>query len=68
MPQYLVNTNTDSNNNHEVHETTCNHLPEPRHRIGLGYHSDCRAALRAAKNHYVNVDGCYHCWRPCHTG
>ncbi len=68
MPQYLVNRNTDNNGNHEVHETTCNNLPDVPNRVALGHRSDCHAALKKAKDYYDDVDGCYWCCRPCHTG
>lgn len=67
MPIYLVNKRAQPTGEHEVHETTCSYLPSISDRQDLGWHSDCHSAVRSAKNHYSNVDGCYWCCRPCHT-
>lgn len=68
MPNYLVNTNAQPNGDHEVHETTCDHLPLPQHQLALGYFSTCVEAVRRAKTIYPQSNGCYYCSRPCNTG
>ncbi len=68
MANYCVNKNEQSTGEHEVHNTdTCSYCPDLNNRVDLGYHSDCKSAVTAAKAHYSNVDGCAHCCEPCHT-
>lgn len=68
MPNYHVNKNAQSpGGEHEVHENGCGHQADPQNRQALGFHSDCHSAVRKAREYYSNVDGCYHCSRPCHT-
>jgi len=66
--EWYVNRNTQDDGDHEVHRVTCRYLPAPRNRIALGDHDDCRDALRAAREHFEEVDGCYYCARACDTG
>ena len=65
--QYIVNTQAQSNGDHEVHTTSCSHLPDWAHRMDLGWHADCQSAVRRAKQTYSRADGCFYCCRPCHT-
>jgi hypothetical protein len=67
MPIYYVNKNAQSTGEHEVHEDGCSYLPEPENRQYLGVFSNCKDAVREAKNYYDNVDGCYFCSPKCHT-
>jgi hypothetical protein len=70
MPNYCVNTNAQSgSNDHEVHDlaSTFGCLPAPANRRDLGAHADCRSAVRTAKTHYADVNGCAHCCPACHT-
>lgn len=67
MDFYYVNKNAQPNGEHEVHKSTCNHLPALENRISLGQFANCSDAKRKAKDHYVNVDGCYYCCPTCHT-
>lgn len=69
MPNYCVNKNAQPTGEHEVHNVTanCNYLPLPSNRLDLGWHADCESAIKKAKNHYSNVDGCYYCCKECHT-
>lgn len=68
MPQYCVNMKTDKQGDHEVHRLdTCNRLPEPEHRLDLGWHSGCRSAVEQAKKTYPTANGCYYCSPECHT-
>jgi hypothetical protein len=69
MPFYCVNTNAQPNGDHEVHDVgSCNHLPALRHRVDLGVHSDCRGAVKKAKETYTTANGCYYCSPDCNTG
>lgn len=65
MDHYYVNENAQSTGEHEVHKKDCSYFPSKN--IHLGYFSNCQDAVKKAKEHYSNVDGCYHCCRPCHT-
>ena len=67
MPQFYVNKNAQSSGEHEVHTSICNYLPLPENRIFLGSFDNCASAVREAKKHFNNVDGCFYCCRPCHT-
>lgn len=64
---YYVNKNAQSTGEHEVHRSDCQWLPNVSNRIYLGYYSDCKDAIRKAKEYYSNVDGCYYCCPRCHT-
>ena len=61
MPSYYVNKNAHSTGEHEVHIFTCPHMPELENRIYLGVFKNCRGAIKEAKEHFLNVDGCYFC-------
>ena len=65
MDRYYVNNDTQANGDHEVHRNGCSRMPS--NRIDLGLFSSCHDAVRAAKNHYAQVNGCYYCARECHT-
>ncbi len=68
MPRFYVNTNPQPNGDHEVHqEDICTHPPIPSNRKSLGWHSDCHSAVREAKNHYSQTNGCKYCCTKCHT-
>lgn len=67
MARYYVNEQPQSNGDHEVHTESCSFLPDLRNRKYLGTFSNCHAAVREAKKHYTQVNGCYWCSRPCHT-
>ncbi|WP_350289830.1 hypothetical protein [uncultured Croceitalea sp.] len=67
MAKYYVNKNAQANGDHEVHKTSCSWLPEVKNRIYLGEFSSCKGAVREAKNHYSQVNGCYYCSRDCHS-
>ncbi len=71
MPYYCVNTNGQSNGDHEVHDTTpgaCGHLPLPQHRLSLGHHATCKGAVQEAKRTYRQSNGCAYCCPECNTG
>lgn len=68
MPNYVVNTNPQTNGDHEVHDTaTCTRLPQPQHQLTLGWHASCLSAVVAAKKVYWQSNGCYYCSPACHT-
>ncbi|MEM9582621.1 MAG: hypothetical protein AAGA08_05860 [Pseudomonadota bacterium] len=67
MPRYYVNRNQQTNSDHEVHTTECSWLPQPENRIYLGGFSSCAPAVREARKHYSQVNGCYYCCNACHT-
>lgn len=67
MALYYVNKNAQSNGDHEVHEQGCSFMPSDENRKYLGNFSNCRDAVREAKKHYSQVNGCYYCSNACHT-
>lgn len=67
MPRYYVNKNAQANGDHEVHATGCSWLPAVENRIYLGEFNSCSPAVRDAKKHYSQVNGCYYCCNACHT-
>jgi hypothetical protein len=67
MPNYIVNRQPQATGEHEVHETTCSHLPDINNQQHLGSFSTCMQAVVEARRHYTNVDGCFWCSRSCHT-
>lgn len=66
MEYYYVNKNAQPTGEHEVHTKTCKFLPDINNRIDLGFFATCLDAIREAKKHYSNVDGCYYCSPKCH--
>ena len=68
MAKYYVNKNAQANGDHEVHKSGCQFMPKPENRIYLGDFANCHDAVREAKRHYRQSNGCYFCSRPCHTG
>ncbi len=66
--RYYVNKISQANGDHEVHTLSCSFLPEEGNRIYLGDFSTCTDAVKEAKKHYAQCNGCYYCSRPCHTG
>ena len=69
MPAFIVNTNAQSNGDHEVHNTTtgCNYMPDTSNQKDLGYHASCSGAVTEAKKTYSKSNGCFYCCRACHT-
>jgi len=66
MDAYYVNKNAQSNGDHEVHKSGCPHMPEDKNLIDLGAFDGCQNAVREARKHYDQVDGCGHCCEECH--
>jgi len=67
MAKYYVNKNAQPTGEHEVHTEDCTQGASPENRLYLGVFSNCQDAVRAARNHYSNVDGCAYCSATCHT-
>lgn len=70
MSSYVVNKNSQSNGDYEVHDesSTLGCLPDPANRVELGYFSSCTGAVLAANRRgYRPANGCYYCARDCHT-
>lgn len=65
MEHYYVNKIAQSTGEHEVHKKGCRYTPN--NYIDLGEFSNCADAVRAARKHYPNVDGCKTCCEQCHT-
>lgn len=72
MPNYICNKNADDKGRHEIHESTCSHLPLPQNRITVGSFINCRQAIehmeRVNAGKGFKFDGCYYCCYPCHKG
>ena len=67
MAYYYVNQNAQPTGEHEVHKAGCEYLKKVVKRLTLGDFSNCHDAVREAKKHYANSDGCYYCCNECHT-
>ncbi len=67
MTNYVMNINSQSNGDHEVHKITCKNLPNPGNRLYLGDFSNCHEAISEAKKYDPKADGCIHCSPECHT-
>jgi len=67
MSKYYVNRNVQLNGDHEVHKEGCEYIPKPENYIYLGEFSNCDDAVRVAKKHYPQSNGCYYCSKSCHT-
>ena len=68
MATYCVNKKAQKNGDHEVHKKGCSFWPSAGNRQMLGNHLSCHSAVQKAKKYYSQVNGCYYCSRPCHTG
>ena len=68
MPNYYVNTQAQSNGDHEVHrEDFCPHPASLYNRQSLGWYPSCHGAVQTARNLGYRANGCYWCSRECHT-
>jgi hypothetical protein len=65
VAHYFVHKNARINGDHEVHREDCRHLPQAIHRVSLGFFSNCQYAMREAKKHFDQVNGCTQCSEPC---
>ena len=73
MPNYIVNSNAQTNGDHEVHVIPQQHnscsYPAPANRVDLGYSATCHGAVAKARAMgYARANGCYWCANDCHTG
>lgn len=70
MARYIVNKNTQSNGDHEVHvlNGTCNRLPDAANQLDLGEFDSCQPAVTEAKQTYPQSNGCFYCSKACNTG
>jgi hypothetical protein len=67
--KYYVNKNEQPDTkDHEVHTETCHKLPSVDNRTYLGSFESCSDAVKEAKKHYKQSNGCIHCSKACHTG
>lgn len=65
---YYVNTEAQSNGDHEVHKDGCRWMPSPENRKYLGDFESCEGAVKEAKKTYPHAaNGCIHCSPDCHT-
>lgn len=66
MANYYVNVNAQPTGEHEVHQDGCSTPPLIHNRKNLGIFYNCQDAVKEAKKHYNNVDGCKNCIPTCH--
>jgi aminoglycoside/choline kinase family phosphotransferase len=68
MTKYYVNNNAQSiSNDHEVHKEGCYWLSIANNTKYLGLFNNCQSAVREAKKHYIDTNGCAYCCPSCHT-
>ena len=71
MPRFIVNKNSQSNGDHEVHNATtgCSHMPNSENQVEAGTHPTCAGAVAEVKrnNPKLRINGCYYCCNACHT-
>jgi hypothetical protein len=65
--KYYVNKVRHMNGDHEVHEETCNFMPNTDNRKYLGDFSSCRSAVIEARKTYITANGCKTCSPSCYT-
>lgn len=64
--KYYVNKRANATGEHEVHKADCVHLPHLDNLVYLGAFENSADALAAAKEKYLEVDGCFYCNRENH--
>lgn len=67
MKKYYVNTQAQSNGDHEVHIDSCMYLPNVQNKKYLGEFYSCHGAVAEAKKTFNKANGCYYCANSCHT-
>jgi hypothetical protein len=69
MPSFCVNKNAQANGDHEVHDLSadCSFEPTVANQQALGNFASCDGAVKAARDYYDQVNGCYYCAYACHT-
>lgn len=65
MPNFYVNIDTQSDGIHMIHGHNCRYLPPYNKRLYLGFFSDCKDAVKKAKEFYTQVKGCEFCSPKC---
>lgn len=65
--KYYVNSNEQSNWDHEVHNENCSWLPDAENCVYLWDFTNCSDAVKEAKKKYTQSNWCYHCSYLCHT-
>ena len=60
---YYVDRVAKGKGGHIVHRTGCWQPPVVENRLYLGVFSNCRDAVRKAKEYYPKSNGCAHCCR-----
>lgn len=65
--KYYANKNAQSNGDHEVHNENCRYLPLEHNRKYLGDYTNCKDAVKKAKETDPSADGCAICSPDCHT-
>ena len=63
---YYINKNAQYSGEHEIHTSNCVFLPSVENRIFLGCFNKPSEALKAAKQYFNNVDGCFYCCPESH--
>lgn len=66
MKRYFVSYSPEGTG-YEVHTAACRHVAPEAERIELGYSLNCYEAIRKARRHHPNVNGCAHCCTRCHA-
>lgn len=64
---WYVNRNAQKDGDHEVHVEGCSYLKRCKHCFSLGVFSTCQDALKEARKHFRQVDGCHYCAKECDT-
>lgn len=64
--KYYVNNNAQANDDHEVHRSDCQWLPDAENRTYLGEFNNAVDAVKKAREFYNKVDGCYYCCKEAH--
>lgn len=66
MTLYYVDKRSRLDGDHEVHRSGCSFMPEERHRMRLGDHLSCHAAVSEARRHFERITGCVWCSPACY--
>ena len=66
MDNYYVNSQAQSNGDHEVHKEGCSYMPSHENRKYLGQYWNCHGAVSEAKKTFPKSNGCYYCSNECH--
>lgn len=71
MQDFVINSNAQSNGDHEVHNRShgCPFMPDIEDQVDLGWHPNCHSAVAEARRLFPGkrVNGCYYCANQCHT-